>query len=510
MGASVRLLGVGMVALLSGIAAPTGAPGQPAATAAAQPPIHVVLFLIDTLRADRLGAYGYDKPTTPNIDALAKESVLFEHALATEGWTLPSVPSIFTSTFACEHNLIIDRMQLSAELLTLPQRLQAAGYYTTSFYANPYLGAVTGLSRGFDIARRMPFADGETVGAWLKERPSDRPYFLYLHNLEPHDPWKTPARYVKRFGEVTPAESRRISRLMLKYKPLMRADWKGERGLGATDNTKLQDSYLEQLHQLLDQHLILYDASVHLADERLGSAIAALKAAGQWQRTLFILVADHGEEFNDHGAYIHGQSLYQELIHVPLLIKLPDAAHAGQRVAHPVSLVDLMPTIMDVLGRPDLLHGARGTSLMPLVRGEKQPVADEIIVTSVRINIKKFYKPWAETRGNTNVAMRMADWKGIWNKDHDTIELYNLADDPGEQRNRAADRHELAQRMREHATRFFAECAACQKPTKPVEMSDSDRRELEALGYIGGGGGDPEPEPEDQPAPTPASRPPTP
>lgn len=475
------------------------------ATAQSTPPAtppNVVMFLIDTLRADHLGAYGYDKPTSPNFDALVKESVFFENAISAEGWTLPSVPSIFTSTFPCEHNLIIDRTQLSEALETLPQRLQRGGYFTTSYYANPYLGVVTGLSRGFDFARRVPYADGETVQAWLKERP-DKPYFLYIHNLEPHDPWKSPPRYAKKFGSATPAEARRISRLIVKYKSLMRADWEGERGAGVTDNTKQQDLYLSQLHKMLDAHIALYDGAVNQADERLGSVIETLKTTGQWDRTLFIVLADHGEEFNDHGAYIHGQSVYQELIHVPLLVKLPAGQYAGKRVSDPVGLVDLMPTIMEIISKPELANGARGGSLMPFIRGERQRAADEIVVTSVRINVKKFYKPWADTRGNINVAMRMGDWKGIWNKDHDTVELYDLAKDPHELHNLAAKETNLAARMREVATKFFTDCAANQKPAKPVEMSESERHELEALGYIGGKS-DPEPEEEET---SPASKP---
>jgi len=468
-------------------------PGRPPASGDRP---NIVLFLIDTLRADRVGAYGCEKPTTPNIDALAGECVLFEQAYAPDSWTLPSVPAIFTSTFACEHGLLVDHMKLNESFETLPQRLKKAGYHTASLYTNPYVGPFTGLDRGFDYAELRPknalFADGTRVAAWLEQRPAG-PFFLYIHNLEPHEPCTAPPRLVRLFGEAPRADARRIARLMLKYKPLMRVDWKARQPLGTTDNTAEQDRWLLELDELLAEHRVLYDAAVRLADERVGEVVQQLKQRGLWEDTLFILLSDHGEEFNEHGGYIHGQSLYEELVRVPLLIRFPRGEFAGRRVPDVVSLVDLLPTLAEQLGRPELADAARGRSLLPLIRGEHRVGDDELVVVACRINVKKYYRPWAETRGEVNVAMRLGRWKGIWNKDHDSVEVYDLTADPHEQNNVCTQQPELARRFVDHARSWFAACSADLRPPRLESETRATTEQvaaLERLGYVGEGGGD--------------------
>jgi len=463
------------------------AAGEVAAPAGPPRDVNVVMFLIDTLRADRVGAYGYEKPTTPNIDALAEECVTFEQAYAAASWTLPSVPSIFTSTFPCEHGLVVDRTQLNEAFETLAQRFKRAGYHTTSFYANPYLGEKTGLSRGFDLARqngprRDWHTDGSHVETWLDEKPPG-PYFLYIHNIEPHDPWKMSAQEAAPFGKVAPAAIQRIRDLTFRYKPLLRADWKEQRERGGTDNTALQDRYLNQLHELLPEHNALYDAAVRRADQRVGSVVETLKRRGEWEQTLFVLLSDHGEEMAEHGAYIHGQSLYEELTRVPLLIHFPGAEFARRRVTAVVSLVDILPTIFDYVNRPQLSAGARGVSLMPLARGERPHGAGPRVV-AVRINEKKYYKPWAETRGDINVALRLESLKAVWNHDFDRLELYDLARDPHEARDLSAERAPLAAELGQAARAWYEGCGAQRRDALPVELSAEDLRNIGALGYV--------------------------
>jgi len=485
--------------LLAGLAGcdRTGTPAASPSDAPASAPTatgpHVVLFLVDTLRADRVGAYGCPTPTTPAIDALAAEGIVFEQAYAPEGWTLPCLPSLFTSTFPCEHGIVVDwiadrtqRLTLNPALKTLAERLAALGYETVSSYANPYAGPVTGMTRGFELATKRPFTDGSHVSAWLAER-SARPYFLYVHNLEPHDPWKARPADIEPFGQVPPAVVRRLHELTFQYKPLLRVDFADKQPLGTTDNTAQQDAVLAELHKILPQQRILYDAMVRLADRRVGSVIDALKAAGQWDQTLFILVSDHGEEFAEHGAYGHGHSAYEEMIRVPLIVKLPNGEHAGKRVQEVARLVDVLPTIAEVLGRPDLAAGARGESLLPFVRGERSRSADEPVVVATRINRKKYYRPWAESRGDVNVAVRIGPFKGIWNRDHDHVELFRVDQDPLDQNDVCAAHPEIAARVAAAAREFLEACmAAAVLPSTSTEGSESDETDLTALGYVGG------------------------
>ena len=448
-------------------------------------PVNVVMMTIDTLRAGRLGAYGCEKPTSPNIDALAGESVLFEQAVAPASWTLASVPSIFTSTFPCEHGLIEDRVRLNDGFETIAQRFKRAGYQTASYFSNPYLGAVTGLNRGFDTTqfRKGAFTDGTHISQWLGEKP-DGLFFLYIHNMAPHDAWRAPRRLIEQFGDVSPATVRLIQGIYFKYKPLLRVDWKAGEPLGTTNNTRRQRRFLQAFDQVRDDYKVLYDAAVRLADERVGSVVQSLKDGGQWDDTLFILLSDHGEEFGEHGAYIHGQSLYQELIHVPLIVHFPSDEHAGTRVPSVVSLIDVLPTIFSYLNRPQLAEGARGRDLMPLIEGA--PPADESQprVVACRINVKKYYKPWAETRGNVNVALRMGKWKGIWNRDLETFELYNVERDPFDQNNLCGQHPDLVESMARRARDWYRACGVAARDAADAEASPEYLKDLADLGYL--------------------------
>ena len=316
--------------------------GPPAA-----PP--VVLFVIDTLRADRVGAYGYERRTTPRLDALAAEGVVFEQAYAPAPWTLPSVVSLMTSTFPCEHGVVVDGQQLNPARATLAERLRDAGWSTGSLHANAYAGRASGLERGFGHSELLPHADGEAVDAWLDSIPGG-PFFLYLHNVEPHDAYVASTDMVARFGAVTPGDRSRINRLLRSYRQLTRVDFDAGRAPGTTDNSAEQRSIMTQIRSLSGKLGILYDADVRLADVRLGSVVDALQARGMWDEVLFIVTSDHGEEFSEHGGFQHDQSVYEELIRVPLVIRFPGGEFGGTRVAGAASLVDVLPTLASRCG----------------------------------------------------------------------------------------------------------------------------------------------------------------
>jgi arylsulfatase A-like enzyme len=197
------------------------------------------------------------------------------------------------------------------------------------------------------------------------------------------------------------------------------------------------------------------------------------------------LVSDHGEELGDHGGWLHDQSAYEELIRVPLIIRFPHDEFAGRRVDGPVSLLDIVPTVMDYLRRPELAANCRGRSLMPLIEGE--PLTDDMRVTAGRHNKKKYYRPYKETRGDVNIVVRQGHWKGIWNAEWDRMELYDLQSDPGETTDSSAENPELAQTMRAFAQSQLAQCqAVAMEPVsgKGDDLDEETRRQLETLGYI--------------------------
>jgi len=448
-----------------------------AACAAPEAPPNVVVFLIDTLRADRLGAYGQPESVSPRFDALAEQGVLFEQAYAPAPWTLPSTASILTSTPPCEHGVLLDGDRLPEALEPLAVRLRRGGRATASFFANPYAGPLSGLDRGFDRAELVPFEAGERVDAWLRE-VGDRPFFLYVHNVEPHDPYTAPT------PRVPQRERRRANRMLSRYRSLTRVDWSAGRPRGTTDNTEFQRAALGHLERMQPAIEALYDADVGLADARLGGVVDALRRRGVWDRTLLVVLSDHGEAFGEHGGFQHDQSLYEELLRVPLLVRLPDDAHAGRRVAEPVSLLDVVPTIAAVLGEPEVARGSRGRSLLGhLGAGERPPDGPQVV--GWRVNRKKYFAPWDATRGDVNAALRQGPWKAVWNREPGSLELYDLSRDPGEQHDRSAA---LPERARAFRRAGQAALSACPTPDDAARgapsLDDETRRRLENLGYI--------------------------
>jgi arylsulfatase A-like enzyme len=456
--------------------------------ASAQPrsgTVNIVIFLIDTLRADRLGVYGYGRrPTSPRIDALAAESVVFEQAYAPAPWTLPTVMSLLTSTFPCEHNVLHNRQQLGDSFEPLAVRLKPLGYATINLYANPFAGPGFGLERGYDFSEQ-----GETDGARVEQvldRYLTTPFFLYIHNVEPHNPYEYRLTGAEDFRDIPNAMRKRLRALNNYYRKLTRVDFTNKQPPGTTDNTAEQDQVLAALRSHLDDYNELYDAAVRVADQRLGSVIDVLKSRKLWDDTLFIVLADHGEEMFEHGGWLHDQSVYDELMRVPLIVRFPRGEHGGGRVGSSVSLVDVLPTVCDYLQEPGLSQGMRGRSLMPLVRAEEPDEGDAFTIPGMRMNRKKYYRPWRESRGDTNVVIRRGQWKGIWNVELDSFELYDQSSDPREQRDRSAEDAELVSQMLDAARAWYVECGTNAAATREIdeEMDPKTREWLIKLGYI--------------------------
>ncbi len=329
------------------------------AAPAAKAPL-VVLFLTDTLRADHTTVYGYPKPTTPQLAAFAKDAVVFEHAIAQASWTKPSVASIFTSLLPGRHRVVQLRDPLDSSLTTIAEMLSGKGFATGASVGNSVIylpghnfdqGFATfgGVHGEDDKPSKDPKAVDVVDGAlqWLDAR-AGFPSFLYVHTMDPHVPYSPPAPFDRMF-EPPPLPDRPA------------ADPR-------TDYREPAD---------LPRIVAQYDGDVAYNDQQFGRLIAELKKRGVYDDALVIFVADHGEEFQDHGQWFHGRSVFDELVRIPLVVKFPKGAHAGQRVSQQVQEVDLLPTILESVGLPVPAPPAlAGHPLQSVVdRGASEPPA---------------------------------------------------------------------------------------------------------------------------------------
>jgi arylsulfatase A-like enzyme len=333
--------------------------GSPALTSPRHEAPLVVLYLVDTLRADHTGPYGYGRDTTPALSAFARDAVVFESAIAQASWTKPSVASIFTSQLAGQHRVVQLRDRLNEAATTLAEMLQAKGYATGAAIANSVIYLKGGnFEQGFDYFAGLhgPSGPSKLVDAapvvdaalsWIDAR-AGFPTFVYVHTMDPHVPYAPPPPFDRKF-EPAPLPGR-----------------------AATDP---RTDYAEAADR--ERLIAQYDGDVAYGDREFGRFVAALKARGLYDRALFIFTADHGEEFLDHGQWLHGRSVFDELIRVPLLVKLPGGQHSGKRVAQQVRTVDLLPTILEAVGLPVPQPPAiAGRPLQAVIEGRApEPVA---------------------------------------------------------------------------------------------------------------------------------------
>jgi len=435
--------------------------------------VDVILISIDTLRADHLGCYGYGGGTSPNLDGLAAECTLFERALSQAPWTLPSHASLLTSLYPATCGVELASMfrfapprsdVLAPAHSTLAEVLGASGYRTAALVSAFWLGPGFGLEQGFE---RHEFRKGElaTTGLvdagmeWL-EAAGARPSFLFLHLFDVHE-YAAPETF--RPGRST-------------------ADWERLERLTDRAAPNLFDNISEDELRLLREG---YDTAVRYVDHEVGRLLAWLKAEDRWESTLIVLLSDHGEEFWEHGGTGHGFTLYEEQLHVPLLVKAPLEAGLGPpgRVAEPVGLIDVMPTILDLVGTevpPDL----EGRSLRPLIQGEGLPsralfaeaaylfnrcavIEGDRKYIANRVPPRRPFEPW----------LLLANLRSIYVSGAD--ELFRLDEDPGETAN-LLEWGPGAAAMREALVQHLREAGATQQAM--IDKETAER--LRSLGYV--------------------------
>ena len=318
----------------------------------------IVLYVVDTLRADHTGPYGHSRDTTPALDELAREAVVFEQAVAQSSWTKPSMASMMTSLLPGQHGAFRRLDRLSPDHETLAEILQEKGWATGAVVANALLYARrAGFDQGFDYfaglhgrKRRRGRQVRASVAvdkalAWLDTRRG-LSTFLWIHTMDPHAPYKPPAPFDRMFS---PDEVPDLP----------------DQGDGAEADDEQRRERRDEISQ--------YDGEIAFGDRELGRFLRELEARGLYDRALVIFVSDHGDEFLDHGGRGHGLTLFDELVRVPLLVKFPGGRHGGQRVSRQVLGLDVMPTILHAAGA-DVPASVAGRSLQNVVAGDAPPV----------------------------------------------------------------------------------------------------------------------------------------
>lgn len=415
----------------------------------ARPP-DLILISIDTLRADRLGCYGHPLPTSPEIDRLRAGAVLFREAIAQAPSTLASHASMLTSVPPVRLGASFARRRaLPESAVTVAEVLQAAGYRTMALTAAGQLAREFGIGQGFEVYR--PRSERQQAGAFwprvgaalsLLEAPDPRPVFLFLHTYEVHHPYRPDPATLAKFdpgyrgglGERIPVG-------------LIEGINRGEIAIDAADLRHIERAY---------------EAEIVSVDRAVGRLLDWLAASERFRDAVVVVTSDHGEEFGEHGKVgWHSHTLYDELLRVPLLIRLPGGEAAGGEVTLPVRLLDLAPTLLELAG-VEAPPEFEGRSLLPLVRG----TATRELAALASL----------DDGSDASHALRLGGWK-LWDG-----RLFDLASDPGERIDRAPDhpaRVAVLQRMlaAEIARRFAGEA-----PT--AELDAAAERELRALGYL--------------------------
>lgn len=420
---------------------------------------NIILISIDSLRADHLHAYGYRRATSPNLDRLASEGALFETAMAPTSWTLPSHMTLMTSLPPEKHGVVSNRKRLGAGIPTLAERLQHAGYYTGGVVSATYLDGMFGFSRGFDeyddytllhpsgdVSAKEVSSPGVTELAlsFLRRRATStdgHPFFLFVHLFDVHYDYNPPEPFANMFDPAYEGPTTGEARAMAHIR-------------------KRRD---------LDHVIALYDGEIAFVDAHIGNLLQALSALRMQDNTIVAVVADHGEEFFEHGRSGHFKTLYDEVLHVPLLVRYPGHIPAGKRVQGQVRLMDVPPTLLELAGlrvrKPASNHDA-----MSLASELRSPSDNRV--------------PCLPAFGDLNAtlaSLRTSREKLIWNLRTNQRVLYNLVADPGEQHAVAAaiDMNLLTTQLKQ-----WRSSASELDQTERIEPGDEEKSRLQSLGYL--------------------------
>lgn len=436
-----------------------------------------VLITVDTLRADHVGAYGAENTPTPRIDALAREGTVFERAISPLPLTRPSHFSMLTAQYPREHGVLNNSTALPEAARTLPEILREHGWRTAAFTAVRILGPDSGAAQGFErfdgTGRRRERNAAEVVEkalAWFETLPPEQPFFLWVHLFEPHIPYAPPPGF--REG-LDPEQARALP------------------GLGWQELQRIARAHDGDIPQPILEHARrLYRGEVASADHLVGRLLDGLAARVDTDAMLVLLTADHGECF-EHGIWFeHSDCLYEGALHVPLIVRHPRDFPAGARVPHPVSLVDVAPTVLRAAGLP-VPEPAAG-----------RPLQDSGAAPNRHLLVQHpFYGEETASGRRARAAvirsvagqpireiLTATQWIGLvgprWKfTARDGVEeLYPMAPRPDESENRLAEEPEISAELRRRLAQELAAHPLVQ--IQPGEVTEELRHALEALGYV--------------------------
>jgi len=469
---------------------------------AAQAP-NILWIIMDTTRVDHLSAYGYDRDTTPTLEKLASEGTLFERAYATAPWTVASHAGMFTGKYSSQHWCMHEHPYLEPTQQTIAGLLKDAGWETAIFAGNPWLDHYTGLIGGFSDAtpswREFNFtlynlsmvgrirvaliAGGQDKGAmasnkafedWLNgQRDDTRPFFAFINYLEPHAPYhEIPLE--DRFRYL-PDEAQHDAAVKASRRYMAKMVSASEYNATAEERAGV---------------IALYDGGIHNTDRRIGEVLDLLRQKGILDHTLVIVGADHGEMFGTNHVYGHDPAIYHPLLHVPLILRMPGEVPAGLHVDAPVQLIDIFPTILELLGLSDHQpEDVRGRSLWTAIAGKSSPTRPVFAeyFTPRLPPLKAEISRLGFSPDNYRLkAVQIRDLRAIQFPGHQ-IKLFDLIQDPNEQHDLATKRPEDLATLTSLLTQF-----ALDNPPrgdtlasgKIPEMDAATREKLRSLGYI--------------------------
>jgi arylsulfatase A-like enzyme len=427
---------------------------------AAEVRTNVILISIDTLRADHLSCYGYDRPTSPHIERMAGEGILFRNFIASSPWTLPSHASMLTGLNPSRHGAqsFVPTRGFSRTIDTLAERLRDQGYDTAGFVGGGFLSTVFGFEQGFDRYWESPRKDDtdtlqvvlDIAKPWVEQRRG-APFFLFLHTYQVHVPYTPPASSLRLFdpqyrGPYQTSFTSDDARLLVRTGPV-------------------EPPIMQRL-------IALYDGEIRAMDAAVGDLLSFLRDTGLARNTCVFFTSDHGEEFGEHGDILHSKAkLYRELIHIPLIVWCPSLFAGGRTVAAIASHTDIVPTILELTGSAAPV-GLDGRSLTAALRGDRAPIRD-FALSQVDGSMER--KPGSVT------AVRTGEYTLIESSIDGSTMLFDLTVDPGEQHDLGSDKAALIDALRAAVDgRRSAPVAAAAAPITP---DDAARERLRALGY---------------------------
>ncbi|MFN0149401.1 MAG: sulfatase [bacterium] len=435
---------------------------------------NVILISIDSLRGDRLGCYGYPRPVSPTLDRLAREGVLFSDVISQSSWTLPAHISLLTSQYGYRHGVNDEKDRHDPGLTTLAEAFGAGGYVTAAIVSGPLLRREFGLAEGFDHfdesaaekrARESHTAlagpkTNRAILSFLDSTPS-KPLFLFLHYWDVHYDYAPPAPYARLFGHDS-LSSRSFSDFIR----------------DKTINASLDEHDRAQL-------AALYDGEVRYTDHLIDAALSALRDRGYLEHAIVAVTSDHGDEFFEHGAKGHQNTLYDEVIRIPLILWFGDGAHAGHVIGERVELIDVYPTLLAAAGLAFDAESIDGRDLAPALGGAKHAAREPFGTGRPRIS-ETLTKDRATTM-SSRVPLEAIELDGrklhVWRNQAARRELFDLRSDPAEAHDVYAAQRAGADALEALLTQRVASAGAA-SAADTASLDPATVEELRSLGYI--------------------------